>query len=698
MMSRRNSVSATSVNWNRPEPGPTNESRTNLGGIRRRWGVRLAALVAGSFLLANTGSAYYYYTYFNSSAPPYTPIVFKFDLNTLSNNTVPFFISSAGPSSLYPGDSMAALVSQINAAANIWNNLSSSSIRLAYGGFFTPGTTESAPGIQIEFSDDIPPGLLALSIPTVVGGLENTPNGTFLPIYLSLMELPSQLGSSVYFNGPSYSEQFFVTVVHEFGHTMGLQHTLASSVMSTYNTTAATKASPLGADDIAGISLLYPAGKYLSTVGSISGTVTMNGTGLNLASVVAITPNGKAISTLTNPDGTYQLSGVPTGTKGGGISYYVYVHSLPPPAEGESVPDNIWLPENSSGDYLPPDTGFATQFYPGTLDYTQATPLLVSAGNTQQNINFSVSPSTSSVVASVRTYSYFDKTYVIGAPLEDGEKTTIAATGVGLLEPDNPANVLTPGLSVGLLGSSAQITNLRPYAPGNPFIAVDVMPDAIAGAGPRHLLFSTPGNLYVLPSGFNVVEAPPPVISALAPSVDGNGNPAVAIAGQNFTPNTQILFDGLPATIQLQKSNILILTPPLGPVGYTAAVAAFNSDGQSSLFLNPTAPTYTYASGAASPIPAGASLVVSPSVIPAGGAVTVNVQGTNTNFVQGLTTVGFGTSDVQVNEINVLSTTQLTVAVTPNVNLDPTNITITTGLEVISQAVGSQITATDSQQ
>ncbi len=35
--------------------------------MRKRWVLRLAALVAGSFLLANTGSAYYYYTYFNSS-------------------------------------------------------------------------------------------------------------------------------------------------------------------------------------------------------------------------------------------------------------------------------------------------------------------------------------------------------------------------------------------------------------------------------------------------------------------------------------------------------------------------------------------------------------------------------------------------------------------------------------------------------
>jgi hypothetical protein len=653
----------------------------------RNWVIRVAALVAASFLLANTGSAYYYYTYFNSSSSPYTPIVARFDLNTLTNNTVPFFVSSTGPSTMYPGDTLAAIISQLNAAAEVWNNVGTSSIRLAYGGFYNPGTTESAPGIQIEFSDDIPPGLLALSIPTVVGGFSSGPSGTFLPIYLSLMELPSDIVAQG--DGPSYSEQFFVTLVHEFGHTMGLQHTLASSVMSTLNTSASSKANPLGADDIAGISLHYPAGKYLSTVGSISGTVNMQGVGLNLASVVAISPSNPAISTLTNPDGTYQMNGIPPG------EYYIYVHPLPPPLEGEGGPDNIFLPKNSSGNYIPPDTGFATQFYPGTLDYSQAQVIKITPGSAYPTpINFNVNPVSSPGVASVRTYSYTQGAYVIGAPIQQGEKTTIAATGSGLLQ---TGNALAPGLSVGMLGSAAIINNLRPYPPPNPYIAVDAMP-TFGAAGLKHLLFGTPGNLYVLPSGFTVVADPPPVINSVAPAVDGNGNPAVAIAGQQFTSSTRVFFDGLPAVIQSQKSGSLIVTPPLGPIGYTAAVAAFNSDGQSSLFLNPTAPTYTYAAGVASAVAANPSLTVSPSVIPAGGAVTVVVTGVNTNFVQGLTTVGFGTSDVLVNQVSVTDQTDLTVTVTPGVSVSSANITITTGLEVISQAVGSDITATDPQQ
>jgi hypothetical protein len=655
--------------------------------ISRRWMARLAALVAGSFLFTSTGSAYYYYTYFNSTSSPFTPIVARFDLNTLSNNTVPFFISGTGPSKMYPGDSVAAMLSQINAAANVWNNVSTSSIRLAYGGFFNPGTTEAAPGIQIEFSEDIPPGLLAISIPTIVGGFDKGPNGTtFLPIFLSVMQLPSDMSN--YF--ASYSEQFFVTVVHEFGHTLGLQHTLASSVMATLNTSASSKATPLGDDDVAGISLLYPASNYLATVGSISGTVTMNGAGVNLASVVAISPSNQAIATLTNPDGTYQINGIKPG------EYFVYVHPLPQPVQGESTPDNIYLPLDSAGAYLAPNTGFATQFYPNTLNPNgQAQVIPVTAGQVASPpVNFSVTPLGSPGIGSVRTYGYTQNTYVIGAPVMMGTTTTIAATGVGLLVPNNPNNVLTPGLSIGMLGSAAQISNLRAFAPGNPYIAVDATPSFTARQGPLHLLFNTPGNLYVLPSGFSVVQTAAPLISALGPAAGGGG---VAISGGQFTANTQILFDGVPAAIQSQTANILIVTPPLAPASYTAAVAAFNPDGQSSLLLNPAAATYTYPAGTSWTMAANPSVVISPSVITADGAVTLTVKGSNTNFVKGLTTVGFGTSDVQVNQVTVDSPNQLTIIVTPTVSISSANITITTGLEVISQAVGSQITATDPQ-
>lgn len=648
--------------------------------MSKRMAARLAALMASCFLLANTGSAYYYFTYFNSSSAPYIPIYARYDVDSLPNNALPFFVSNQGPFALYPGDSFPAIISQIRAAANVWSSVSTSRLRMAYGGLFTPGTTQSAAGVQVEFSDDIPPGLLAFTSLQSFGNLTASPTGTFIPVYLSVTHLPTDMSQM-----PSFGEEFFVTMVHEFGHTLGLQHTLASSVMSTYNTTASTKANPLAADDIAAISQLYPTPSYLPTVGSISGTVTLNGNGVNLASVVAISPSNPAICTLTNPDGTYQINGIPPGL------YYVYVHPLPPPVYGESTPDNIFFPHNSNNVWLPPNSGFSTQFYPNTLQPSQAHVISVTAANVTQGINFKVAASSAPSVASVRTYGYVQSTYVIGAPLIVSEKTTVAATGVGLLQ---AGNLLTPGLSVGMLGSSAQINNLRPYPPPNPYIAVDVSVGFTSGPGPKHLLFSTPGNLYVLPAGFTVVETSPPIISAIAPATDSNGNAAVALAGQQFTSSTQVMFDGLPAVIQSQSSNLMIVTPPPAPAGYTASVAVFNTDGQSSLFLKPAAPSYTYPA-AAFALPAHPGLVVSPSVIPAGANVTVDVLGVNTNFTPGLTTVGFGTSDVLVTQINVLSPTHLEAVVSPGVSVGTAGITVTTGLEVVSQVLGAQVTVTN---
>src|SRR5579872_6851564 len=90
-----------------------------------RWGTIAAGLLA----LSGTGSAYYYY-YF-AGAPAH------YDLSALVNNTIPFYISNQGPAALTSGDSYQAVVSELRAAANVWNGVGSSAVRLAYGGLFT---------------------------------------------------------------------------------------------------------------------------------------------------------------------------------------------------------------------------------------------------------------------------------------------------------------------------------------------------------------------------------------------------------------------------------------------------------------------------------------------------------------------------------------------------------------------------------
>jgi hypothetical protein len=73
----------------------------------------------------------------------------------------------------------------------------------------------------------------------------------------------------------------------------------------------------------------------------------------------------------------------------------------------------------------------------------------------------------------------------------------------------------------------------------------------------------------------------------------------------------------------------------------------------------------------------------------------VDITGVNTDFTSA-TTVGFGTSDVMVKSITVLSPTHISVVISAsNAWVPTTGISITTGLWIISQALGNQITAAD---
>ena len=300
--------------------------------------VRASLLLAAMAGLAPWCSAYYYWTYFANSGGPYIPIPIRYDLNAadqygLDNNTVTYLISTQGPTALMPGDTFPAVISQIRAAAEVWNSVSTSGIRLAFGGLSPMTAQDSSPEIDVVFTDDVTPGLIALTTVTTVAnpGPLVASGATFVPMLRAQIQLQADLTNP--YPQPSSSDAFFLTVAHEFGHALGLQHTKTSSLMSTSFTRSTTKAQPLAADDIAGISLLYPASGYAASTGSIAGAVSMNNGGVNLATVTAPrSASGTAVSALTNPDGSYRIDGVPPG------QYYVYVQPLPPPSKAKLIP------------------------------------------------------------------------------------------------------------------------------------------------------------------------------------------------------------------------------------------------------------------------------------------------------------------------------------------------------------------------
>jgi uncharacterized protein (TIGR03437 family) len=663
-----------------------------------------AAAIVGLLVAASSQAAYHYVHYPNRSN--FTQIFEKFNLASLPNNTVTFFIADQ-PNTYSPNETFGSVLSQLKQAAAAWNSVGVSDLRVAFGGLETytdnPTTTRpgasvpnaATPGGDVIFIDT--PGVLGLGAPTISTIPVNSPNGVFFPIVRGLVMISRDSTSQPW---PSYSEAFFTTAVHEIGHALGLQHTWTGSAMSQAVIRTTSRAKPLDSDDVASLAELYGKSNWQANYGSISGRVTFanNSGGVSLASVVAISPTGPAVSTLSNPDGTYRIDGIPAN-----YTYNVFVHPLPPDAL--SADDSgLRRPVDLNNAPFNASTPFQTIFYAGssgTLDPGSATAFPIVGGASVTGIDFSVQPRSAVPTYNVQTYTRIaTATRIYGNPGDvtvtgyPGFLDTTQTTGLVIAQAAAPAILPTPQ-SVTIMGgfAPAPLNNpnypaVYPYSnrPGD-YMGIFILVPPGAGTGSRHMVFNFGSDIYVLPSGIDLVRQGPPVASAVSQNADGT----VTVTGAGFGFDSRVFFDGLQAQQGTFNSadGSLTVTPPPGAGSQNAAVTVYNSDGQNSTIMpgvNP--PTYTYPSSGTPQI-----LTVSPNSLPAGSSAVIDVTAANMNFVDGQVTLGFGSDDVQVRRVWVLSPTHAiaNVSIEGNAAVGISEVSVVSGMQVASAPNGFQV-------
>ena len=646
---------------------------------------RLQVVVLAALAAANA-NGYYFWTHYRLTGAPYNPVPEKYDLTALPNKTVTFYVTDTGPAVYGANDSFAAVLSQIRQATVAWNSVATSDLRVAFGGVYAAGTPQNTPGGQVIF-EQLPPGILGLGGVSAKADISASPNRSFYPIVTSLMHLTRDLTQ---LPGPSYTDFFFLDVVHEMGHALGLQHTFTASAMSQATTRNTTLTRIIDADDVAGISVLYPSATFAGSFGSLSGRVLFNnGQPVHLASVVAIRSGGSPISAFTTPDGNYRIDGIPPG------SYYVYAHPLPPPDSAGVV-----YPLDPNNNPVPPSGPFTTLWYPGTPNFGSAAAIQVSLSGVTANINFLVTPRSSIPLYDIKAYSYVNGNYVPPAYVNEnastGVGTATALGGVGL----GANGAATPGLAAQILGGAATIYATTAYGDGagDTFLAMYMYFALGNASGPQHLIFSLPSAAnpgipdysYILPNGVNLTLSNPPSISGIS----ANGDGTITISGTGFLSDSRYYLDGTPLTVRSVDpvNGLAIALLPTGASGQHATAMVVNNDGQNSFFMQPNNPvTFAY------PAAPQTGLFLSPASVPAGVEAMIDITGVNTNFVQGQTIVGFGTSDVYVRRIFVLSPThlQVNVYVPANAAQTFTEVNAITGFQSAVQPAGFQITASN---
>src|SRR5664279_3572430 len=106
---------------------------------------------AMAVLTAGVASANYHFVHYAGHGAPYTPIFERFQVESQPGGVVAYFIQEP-PSTLQfsKDDAFPSLVSQIRAAAEVWNSVGTSTFRFEFGGMATPKITMNTPAVLVS--------------------------------------------------------------------------------------------------------------------------------------------------------------------------------------------------------------------------------------------------------------------------------------------------------------------------------------------------------------------------------------------------------------------------------------------------------------------------------------------------------------------------------------------------------------------
>ncbi|MBT6627188.1 MAG: matrixin family metalloprotease, partial [Gemmatimonadetes bacterium] len=175
--------------------------------------------------------------------------------------------------------------------------------------------------------------------------------------------------------------------IHEIGHFFGLNHTPLTGhpalqpTMNPFYSGSPGEASSLAADDIAGISTMYPTSEHSRTSGTISGIVTDRaGTPLFGTHVVAQGTDGTLVSTLSGAEGGQEQPGNYTLR---GLNPGDYSVRIEPLRHGISE-------ENFGGIFTNLATDIPGEFFDNVVDENLAQIITIPAGPLRNvgNIDF----------------------------------------------------------------------------------------------------------------------------------------------------------------------------------------------------------------------------------------------------------------------------------------------------------------------